>query len=286
VSYAYLAAAVLASTLIWPINRAVMRSGGSARLFGFWIATSGALTAAPVAVVGGQVHPAAGLWILGAIIGTAYALGYCTIVMYCLRIGPTGPTVVLNNMGFVWASLAGALWLAPRPVTLNLALGLAGVVGSLVLFGCGLRGDGSERVASARWFAWALAGWVLSGVSMTSQAVCAVWYPNAPFGTVLAFSAAAAALLAPFAPTERRAWISRPETPAGIVGGAVNTVGVAATLAALRELPPQIVFPVAIAGPMVIVQVLAAVALGERPGALGWLACAVGAAGIALLVAG
>ena len=283
-SYAWMAVAVVIAVLIWPINRSVMQRGGSSRLFGFWIAASGAIVSAPIAFGTGQVHFTAEVWCIGAAIGIAYALGYCLIVMHCLRIGPTGPTVALNNMGLVWAAAAGILWLKPRPITPIMAFGFVAVLVSLALFGTGARGNNGSHRASRRWLGLALAGWVFAGISMTSQAVAGAWYPSLPFGMVFIDTLTAAILLAPVARSEGRPWFSSPETIGGIASGVINTLGVAATLSALQGLTPQLVFPFTIAGPMVVVQALGHFAYKERLGPAGWLACALGIAGLVALI--
>lgn len=97
------------------------------------------------------------VWTIGAVMGLASTLGYWLVMMHCLKIGPIGPTVAMNNMGMLWPVLLGSLWLKPQPLSGQLMLGLG-----LVSFAMSVMGFGSSRgnasgglpvsTMSLRWF--------------------------------------------------------------------------------------------------------------------------------------
>ena len=101
--------AIIGATLIWPLNRSVMRNGGRMEVYGFWVALTSAIVSGCVALTIGQSLFHLTVWRIGAAMGIASGIGYSLIIMYCLRIGPIGPTVVMNNMGMVWPVVRGNL---------------------------------------------------------------------------------------------------------------------------------------------------------------------------------
>jgi hypothetical protein len=54
------------------------------------------------------------VWTAGALLAVAYSIGFWVLIMQCLKIGPAGPTVTVNNMAMVCGVLYGVLWLHPH----------------------------------------------------------------------------------------------------------------------------------------------------------------------------
>ena len=127
--------AVISATLIWPVNRWIMHNGGRAEVYGFWFSVTAAFVSGFVAITMGQSLCQPIVWGIGAVIGFAFCTGYCLVIMYCLKIGPFGPTVAINNMGLVWPVVLGALWLKKHPLSGWGIMGVALVILSLVSFG-------------------------------------------------------------------------------------------------------------------------------------------------------
>ena len=97
-----IALTVVGATVIWPVSRWVMHRDGRAEAYGFWIALTGSLCTALLALAMAQDLGSPVLWAIASVTGVAYAFGFCLIIPYCLRIGPVGPTCAANNMGLVW----------------------------------------------------------------------------------------------------------------------------------------------------------------------------------------
>jgi hypothetical protein len=96
-----LAVPVILSTLIWPINRWVMLKGSRTDAYGFWISIFGSLTAGILGLSLGQPFQGAALLWISLVIAFAFAIGFCLIINYCLKIGPTGPTVAATTWGWL-----------------------------------------------------------------------------------------------------------------------------------------------------------------------------------------
>lgn len=219
--------------------------------------------------------------------GLASTLGYWLVIMYCLRIGPTGPTVAMNNMGMLWAVLLGSLWLKPQPLSGQLVLGLGLVSLAISVMGFGSsqgNTSGGLRVStmSLRWFVWALLGWVLAGISMTAQFAAGISVPNDPAAVVFAASVAAVALLV-LPAFHGGSWRSWRELIAGSASGMLMVVIGISTLTVLRSTGPEIVFPVTTAMPAVLILVLGYLLYDEHLGLKGMLACVFGIAGVTIL---
>lgn len=98
-----------------------------------------ALASAAVIIISGEtIHSWLAL-LLGAVIGVAYAVGFCMIIFYCLKIGPAGPTVT----------------------------GILLTILSLILI-AGNKVPSENAAVSAKWFRWAILGRLFSGISMFS----------------------------------------------------------------------------------------------------------------------
>jgi multidrug transporter EmrE-like cation transporter len=143
---------VILSTLIWPVSRWVMLKDGRTDAYGFWISISGAIAAGFLGLAMGQSYSGQALWWVGLMIAFAFAVGFCLIINYCLKIGPTGPTVAANNMGLVGPVIVGLLWPTSRVFTLLIGAGLGLVVLALVGFGVGpTLSVANQQRMSSRW---------------------------------------------------------------------------------------------------------------------------------------
>lgn len=98
-AWIYIGLATICATALWPVNRWIMRSGGRSEVYGFWVSLCGGSVALIAALLARERFDQPAIWTIGAITGIAFAVGFCLIITYCLRIGPTGPTAAMNNMG-------------------------------------------------------------------------------------------------------------------------------------------------------------------------------------------
>ncbi len=282
---------VVLATLLWPVSRWVVRRGGRPEAFGLSTAVAAAALTTPAALWSGQAFDNAVVWCVGATIGVAFAVGYFLVIMHCLRLGPTGPTAAANNMGLVWPVVCGLVWPVPRSVGVTAAAGLTLVVAGLTLFGLASSATPSAAQAPAarlsrRWLAWVLLGWALAGVSMTAQYVGSVLVPRDPLALTACFYLVTAVVLAGVLLARRQPRPSRSEMAAGAVNGLISAAAVVTTLLTLNRARAEVVFPVTVAMPILLVLLLSAVVYRERLGGLAWAACGAGGAGLVLLTVG
>jgi multidrug transporter EmrE-like cation transporter len=275
---------VILSTLIWPVSRWVMLKDGRTDAYGFWISISGAIAAGFLGLAMGQSYSGQALWWVGLMIAFAFAVGFCLIINYCLKIGPTGPTVAANNMGLVGPVIVGLLWPTSRVFTLLIGAGLGLVVLALVGFGVGpTLSVANQQRMSSRWAILVFLGWLLAALSMTGQYIGSVLAPTQPLTLVSVFFAFAALILLPFMLRYRRAWFRKNEFIGGLVQGPCQAVSIYVSLLALQRMGAQIVFPVTVLAPVMAVLLLSGFVYKERLHPITWISCVVGVSGLALL---
>lgn len=286
----FLIVAVLGATLIWPVNRWVMHHQGRAPVYGFWISVTAAITSATLAFLTGQSFVQPAVWAVGAIMGLAFAFGYCLVVMYCLKIGPTAPTVAMNNMGLVWPIVTGAFWPKPRSFNGITISGLVLICSALVLFGFirspAKEKDGQASKVSTRWARWAFFAWILAGISMTAQFIGSVYASDSPFVFICSFTTIAAIILAFPALRGIKKRFKLREMVAGAVNGIMQVSIGLATLTALKYTDPEIVFSFTVAGPIVLILIVGQFFYRERMDRYGWGASFLGVVGLILLSVG
>jgi len=274
---------VLAGTAIWPLGRWALKGDGEPVVVGFWVS----LTVAGTCVVGtlltGDWRGApAGVWLAGAAMSVAYAVGFWICVMRALQIGPAGPTATVNNMAMAAGVIYGLLVLTPGRATVLTWAGLAGVCAALVLLGLGKPAEkGVHPAAGARWARLAAAGGAFSCLSFVIQAHVGSLYPTHKFiFGVAAYSLSALLLRRP------ARFRLRHERLGGIVLGAVNAASLPLTLMTIRSLGAEVVLPVTVATPTLLVLIIGRVFYKEHLSTVAWVGCVLGALAVAVLAYG
>jgi drug/metabolite transporter (DMT)-like permease len=205
------------------------------------------------------------------------------IIMYCLKIGPVGPTVTINNMGLLWPVILGALWLDPHPLTGLTKIGMLLVILSLSCFGLiKKKSSHKESNISNKWIFWCFLGWILAGVCMTAQLASSI-YSAPPLVFVFAFSITAVLILSPFVIKSGSKWFNRKEISGGIINGFLGSILVSATLIVLNYTSSEIVFPFTVGGPVILILILGKFLYREHLDRLGWTACFLGVSGLIIL---
>ena len=283
--------AVVGATVIWPINRWVMRNAGRPYAYGFWVSGSAAIISLTISLILRQSVFEPKIWLLGAWIGIAFSIGYCLIIMYCLRIGPLGPTTAMNNMGLVWPVAISVFWLKLGPSNVWIFTGLGLVVLSLVVFGFSSpkktgQSQDQDKNLSFRWMLWALLGWVLAGISMVGQMLGGIYFSDLPFPVVFAYTSFSMLILSPQMLRSGKDAFRSKEIIPGIINGAIAIIIGGATLMAIRHTGAEIVFPFTVAGPIVLVLILGRIVYKERLTWAGLTACVLGLAGLLSLAMG
>jgi drug/metabolite transporter (DMT)-like permease len=275
---------VILSTAIWPINRRVMQNGGRGDVYGFWISTAAALVAGILAFASHQSITPPSLWKVGLLVGFSFSFGFCIVVNYCLKIGPTGPTVAANNMGLIGPVVVGLIWPVSQPLTLPLGIGIVLILSAIL--GFSFSASGSEKTPiTTRWAILAVVGWLLAALSMTGQYLGSVLNPTIPLSQVFAFSLISMLILLPFVIRRGKSWFNKAEFLGGALNGLIQALSLFMTQLALQRMPSKIVFPVTVLTPLILVLIISGLIYKERLSRQVWLSCGVGVLGLVILVA-
>lgn len=279
---------VLAATAIWPLGRWALGDNGAPGVVGFWVSlTMASVSAAGTSVTGDWRGASMGVWLAGAAMGVAYAVGFWMCMMRALQIGPAGPTATVNNMAMVAGVLYGLLVLTPGRATLLTWAGLAGVCTALLLLGFGKPAANFVHGATVpRWTRLVAMGGTFSCLSFVVQTHVGTLYPahKYVFG-VAGFGLSALLLLPPMLRRPERFRLQH-ERLGGVILGAVNAATLPLTLMTIRQLGAEVVLPVTVATPILLVLIIGRVFYKERLSTAVWIACVLGALGVAALAYG
>jgi drug/metabolite transporter (DMT)-like permease len=276
--------AVAASTVLWPVGRWGLHGNGRATVMGFWISvTMGAVSVIGWLSRGSWVIPPQ-VWVAAALLGIAYAVGFCTLIMHCLKIGPAGPTVTINNLAMACGVLYDVLVLHPQGVPdWRVLAGALGTCFALVLIG--MRGrdpTGNSSVASSHahsaredrgntgdpptkkialtpglvpraWYVMVMIGGAFSGLSFITQTHVGRLFPAHSFAYLAIGSCVSALILLPVLLREPKVWRHSRERLAGLTIGAVSSTSMLVTLAAFKYFSSAVVLPVTVVTPVVLV---------------------------------
>jgi len=274
---------VLSSTLLWPVNRWAMRNNARPEAIGMISSLVGMALAIAFGLVLGSLLSVGVALLIGGVGGVAYAVGFFLIIFYCLKIGPTGPTVTLNNMGLVWPVLIGLLWFSTSSPTITQWAGFAGTLLALALTGANRSKNTAVTPITARWTIWALVGWAFAGISMSTQYLNSQLVPGAPYAYLLALFGVALAVCLLTSVVKRNGLPVRVEILAGLCTGLLNVAGISLTIYLLGRMSPTIVMPITVAGPVILMLLFGHFVLKERLNPVGWTASALGLASIVFL---
>ena len=273
------------TTAIWPVGRWGIKGEGSGAVMGFWTSLTAGLTGLAIVLARGIPVASGEVLAAGSLMGVAYAAGFCIIMMRCLKTGPAGPTATVNSVTMVSGVLYNWLWLNPQRPTPLLAMGVAGVCASLVLIGMSKsQGTGQTTRITPAWLRLLMLGGAFAALSYAAQTHNAMRHPHAA-DLVLFVTAAfltSGVILLPLV-VRAGGFRRRPELVAGIAIGLVNVTAIPIRMSIMPRLGPEVVLPVAIATPIVLVLLIGRIFYGERLNGRGLAGCAIAVIAIAAL---
>lgn len=270
------------SVVIWPINRLVMKSESRMERYGMVISAATFLGSIIAALITRQrliSYPAS---LFGVAMGVAYSVGFCLIIFYCLKIGPSGPTTAINNLGVVFPVLLSiAISIRTQPIRFSSAAGIVLTFAALALMA--FAGGAKAGGVTARWKAFVLVGWLFSGLSLSMQFL-ATWYdPGSSMAFTLAGYLTSFVVLFSVSIWRRDLHVSRLEFLCGGIYGVVQVLSAYMLFYVCRYIAGYIVFPLTLILPIAVMMLLGKFIYGEKVTHIGWLTVFISIAGIILL---
>jgi len=281
---------VILTTIMWPVTRWAVRRGARTHYIGIWISIVAALIGIISALLEGEDIFVVKSMLFGSVMGIAYSVGFCIIIFYCLSIGPSGPTVAMNNLGLLGPVLVSLIWFSkgksPSAVVIS---GIAVTLFSLVLMAWS-HSDSKKDIKnsiSRKWIFWIFTGWIFSCVSLTSQFLASQYEPEHPYAfLIFGFGTSFIILVIVSLLKKNLSLPSREELIAGIYTGSATGISMTMIFFLLNQMHATTVYPVIVAGPIVLVILIGHFLLKERINRIGWISSISGIAGIILLTTG
>lgn len=281
-SYLLLCVDVALMVLIWPLNRWVMKNGGRTRSIGLAITLTGTILSFLGVVFSGQPFFTGVTLLYGTITAFAYDFGFCMIIFYCLKIGPSGATATLNNLGFLFPVLLGIFVFTKGGSATGAAIaGIVCVILSLVLMAFN-KTKGENKAVNSKWFKWVILGWFLSGISMGSQFIATQLTPGMPYTYAFNCNLAAFLILVIVTLLKRDTLPRKVDMISGIVTGVVNILSTVILFYIINYIPAFVIYPVIMATPIIIMLIIGHTVYKEKMNRFGWAACIAGVAGLVL----
>ena len=222
--------------------------------------------------------------LLGAINGIAYSIGFCVLIVTCLKIGPVGLTVTMNNFGLLWPVVVGAAFFSGgKPPSALIIAGLAAVILALAMMPWSRSESGGAAEVTPRWLRLALGGWIMAGVSFTCLFLAGRLLAVNPYVYVTWCYGASLVVLVSIAAWKRSTALSGVEAAAGLYIGVVAVANTAVAVCLLGRINPAVYFPLTVASPAVFMLITGHFVLRERMNRIGWAVATSGIAGIIML---
>lgn len=251
----YLIVVVVGNAALWPIGRWAMQ-GGKATVLGFWASLSCAgIGLLSVSLTGGHFGSWP-VWLSSGLMSIAYAVGFCALIMQCLKIGPAGPTATVNNMAMVCGVLYGMLWLEPHQPSGLVILGVICTCLALILIGAAKPGENKPAAVPREWLPMVLAGGAFSGLSFMTQTYIAVRQPQAIYQYLTLGFGLSALMLLPALLTNLPVRSRRRECIGGLAIGSLTGLLMPLSLKAVGYLGSAVVFPITVTVPVIAVLII------------------------------
>ncbi|NJD04506.1 MAG: hypothetical protein FIA99_18370 [Ruminiclostridium sp.] len=220
--------------------------------------------------------------LFGAIAGAGDATGYYLIMLYCLKIGPSGPTVAMYNLSLVWPIVTGVLFFSEK-VTNRMLAGIILVVLSLTLMAWNRSEKDLTISFTCKWFLWAFIGWAIAGITLTCQLLTTRYAPGYTYSYLLGVVIVDFVLLFSIMMFKGKKVLVKSEIVAGVLIALISLAVGPISLGLISKIPAVIIFPAIYTSPIVIMLLVGKLFLNEKLNKPGWAASIVGVIGIVLL---
>lgn len=282
VNAALLFVLVIVMTAMWPINKYATQHDARPEALGMMTSCFGLLLSVAYLLGSGGPWSNGRIWILGILGGFAYAVGFFVLITGCLKIGSTGLTTAMNNMGMIGPVVLGILFFGEaKTMTVFGWAGFAAILVCIVLLA--IQSSRKEENISFRWFQMAFGGWLLSCMSLGCQYLSSKEDPNGYLLYSVAYFASAFLILLGITLFRFRSGPARIEILAGIPSGLLASLETPLSMYLVTQFSPVVFYPVSVTLPMILVLLIGRLFLKEHMSWKSWLACAVGILGMVAL---
>jgi drug/metabolite transporter (DMT)-like permease len=244
-----------------------MRENGDPNVQGFWLTIVGIITHGVILLIWGRSILITPIIISSLIVGFANAIGFLSIIMYCLKIGPSGLTTTVNNSSLVFGVIYSVVFLNPHIPNIPVIIGIFGSITGLILIGISsLNENNNINGISKRWVKLVMIGGVFSGISFINQVYIGTCHPGIHPLIVFIFwmSLFTMIILSILIFYTKAKILSKKEIIGGLSIGFLANISLFFTIFSLNYIGAEVILPVTVATPMVLMLFLGHYLYGEH----------------------
>ena len=257
-TWLYLVYGVVAGVAIWPISKWGLKQDGSESILGFWNTFAMMIISFIVLYFNDVNFIVPKLMIASFLMSIAYAIGFLIIIMYCLKIGPSGLTITINNSAMIFGIIFSFIYLKPEVPGILIMIGIIGVLVSIALMGISTEEDTSKQFNYPRWYKLVIIGGLFSGMSFMTQSYVAYTYPGILNTLLFCFWAhlLSSIILLIISFVKKTNIFRKREMIAGLSNSFFNLSGAPVNFLAIGIYGSAVTFPVVICIPIVVMLIL------------------------------
>jgi drug/metabolite transporter (DMT)-like permease len=254
-TWLYLVYGVLVNVAIWPINKWGLKQNGVESVLGFWnVFAMLIISFIVLCVYDVNFFMTPKLMMAGFVSSIVYSIGFLIIIMHCLKIGPSGLTMTVNNSAMIFGIIYSFVYLKPETPGILVMIGIIGVLISIVFIGISKETDTTKQFNYSKWYKLVIAGGLFSGISFMTQSYVSYIHPG-PLNTMLFIFWAnllSSIILFTISFVRKSKMFSKREMRAGLSTSICNLSGNIPIFLAIGIYGSAITFPIVICIPIVI----------------------------------
>lgn len=284
----YLLFGVISSVAIWPISKWCMENNGDEKALGFWNTLIVAIGSFIILIVMNIDFFVLPIIISASIVSIAYSIGFLIIMMYCLKIGPSGLTMTINNSAMIFGILYSITFLKPHIPGVLVIIGIIGVISAITIIGFAKNNHNKKHYDYSKWYKLVVIGGIFSGISFSNQAYMGYAHPGVMNTVIFLFWAniLSALIIFAIAAYKGKTVLKKKEFAAGVGNAFFNFTGLICTLASISIFGSELTFPITICLPIVIMLFAGRYLYGEKFDKLSLSGAAVAVISILLITLG
>jgi len=262
----YLVLGVIGQISIWPISKWGLKQNGVESVLGFWNTLGMSIIACIILYVSDIDFLVPDLIVAGCIMSIVYSIGFLIIIMHCLKIGPSGLTITINNSAMVFGIIYSYVYLRPEVPGILVFIGIAGVLFAIALIGISKETDINKQFNYPRWYKLVIIGGLFSAVSFMTQAHVAYTYPGVLNTIIYNFWAQSLSsmILLTISLVRKNSIFRKREMMAGCSNAFLNLGSGVVGFLAIGIYGSAIVFPVTVCVPIIVMIFIGRFVYGEK----------------------
>lgn len=257
---------VIAGVSIWPINKWGLKQNGVESVLGLWNTLGMSIMAFIILYVNNIDFLVPGLILAGCVMSIAYSIGFLIIIMHCLKIGPSGLTITINNSAMVFGIIYSYVYIKSEVPGILVFIGIAGVLAAIAFMGISKEADINKQFNYSRWYKLVIIGGLFSAVSFMTQSHVAYNYYGALNTIIFSFWAQSLSsiILLIVSLVRKNSIFRKREMIAGCSNAFFNLGSGVVCFLAIGIYGSAIVFPVIVCVPIIVMLFIGHFVYGEK----------------------